>query len=71
MTGSFAVKDAEVFHVFQGNSEARKVKPAVEEHTAVTGREDEAVAVQPARFIGMETHGAAIKNGTNIGGAEW
>ena len=27
-------------------------------------------SVYPARFIGMEAHGATIKNGTNIGGAE-
>ena len=45
MAGGDAVKGAEIFHVFQGNSEAREVEPTVEEHAAVTGREDEAVAV--------------------------
>jgi hypothetical protein len=49
--GRLAVQDAEVLHVVERQIVAAQVEPAVEEHRAVTGGEDEAVAVEPARFV--------------------
>ncbi len=44
-----AVKLAEIRDLLDGQIVAREVEPAIEEHGAVARREDEAVAVEPAR----------------------
>jgi hypothetical protein len=70
MTGSDATKLAEIFELFQRHTVAREVKPAVEEHAAVACREDEAVAIEPAGLIGVEAHGRAEEDRSNIGGSK-
>jgi hypothetical protein len=64
---SDGVKLAEGSDVVVANLVSGKVKPAVDEHGAVTGGEDEAVAVEPLRSSGIKTETFAKKNGAQIG----
>ena len=70
MTRCDAMELAEAFQIIQRHAVARKVEPAVEEHAAVAGGEDKAVAVQPARLGGVERHGSPEQRGANVGGSE-
>ena len=47
---------------------AREVQPGVEEHAAVTGGQDEAIAVQPVRFARIVAEDVAVERGTDLGG---
>ena len=49
---------------------AGQVEPRVEEHRAVARAEDEAVAVDPGRVVGVEGHGLAEEDRAHLGGAE-
>jgi hypothetical protein len=46
------------------------VKPGVKEHAAVAGREDKAVAVEPARLLRVQVEGVAEEDGADLGAAE-
>jgi hypothetical protein len=67
---SNAAELAEIFHLVQRDGVACEMQPAVEEHTAVASGENEAVAVQPAGLVGIETQSAAEEDGPDVGGAE-
>ena len=66
MSRSDAAELAEIFDFFQRQAIASEMQPAVEEHAAVACGEDEAVAVQPARLVGIEAHRRAEENGSDI-----
>ena len=66
MSGSDAAELAEIFDFFQRQAIASEMQPAVEEHAAVACGEDEAVAIQPAGLIGIEAHGGAEENGSDV-----
>ena len=70
VAGSDRVELAEIFHIVLGNRVAGKVQPAVEEHRAVAGGEDETVAVQPFRRVRAVAHRFAEEHGTDFGAAE-
>ena len=53
-----------------GKIVAAQVQPRVEEHAAVARREDEAVAVEPARFVRIVLEGVAVKHGADFRAAE-
>ena len=53
------VQGAEIFHIVARHRVAGKMQPTVEEHRAMAGREDEAVAVQPLRRVRVVAHGFA------------
>ena len=65
-----AVVLAEVRDLVLRDVVAGQVEPRVEEHRAVTGGEDEAVAVDPGRVVGVEGHGLAEEDRAHLGGAE-
>jgi hypothetical protein len=46
------------------------MEPGVKEHRAVAGREDKAVAVGPAGFVGVVRQQVAVKHGTNFSAAQ-
>ena len=48
-----AVQLAEVLDFVERQGVAAQVQPAVKKHPAVAGREDETVAVEPARLSGL------------------
>ena len=64
------VQRAEFFHLVTGNRVTGEMQPAVEEHRAVAGGENEAVAVEPLRGIRVVAHGLAEQHGTDFGAAE-
>ena len=70
VAGGLAVEHAEVLHLVERQVVAAQVQPAVEEHRAVAGGEDEAVAVEPARLVGVVHHRMAVKHGADLGGTE-
>jgi hypothetical protein len=47
MAGSLAVPLAETLDLVEGEVIAREIEHAVEQHGAMSGREDEAIAVDP------------------------
>ena len=49
---------------------AAQVQPAVKEHRAMARGEDEAVAVQPARLVGIVHEGVAVEHGADLGAAQ-
>ncbi|CAH0365717.1 unnamed protein product, partial [Pelagomonas calceolata] len=65
-----AVVLAEVRDLVLGDVVAGQVEPRVEEHAAVARAEDEAVAVDPGRVVGVEGHGLAEEDRAHLGGAE-
>ena len=70
VAGGVGVKLPERGDIVLGNGVSREVQPAVEKHRSVTGGEDEAVAVEPARGVGVELHALAEEDGTDFGAAE-
>ncbi len=65
-----AVQAAELHHVIDGDGVAAQVQPGVEEHAAMPGRENEAVAVRPARALGIVNQGVAEQHGADFSGAQ-
>jgi hypothetical protein len=61
---------AEVFQFLDRKRVAGKMQPAVKKHATVAGREDEAVAVEPAGILGIVHQRIAIEHGADLGGAE-
>ena len=49
---------------------AGEMQPRIKEHRAVAGRENEAVAIEPAGLIGIVLESLAVKHGTDLGAAE-
>ena len=54
VAGGAAFERPEVLDGVEGDVVAGEVQPRVEEHRAVAGGEDEAVAVDPAGHVGVE-----------------
>lgn len=63
---------AEVLHLLEGDVVAREVQPRVNEHGAVPGRQDEAVAVDPLGVAGVVAEAAlrAEEDGAHLGAAQ-
>ena len=53
-----------------GNRITREMQPTVKEHRTMAGREDETIAVQPTRCIGIKIHGFTKENRADFGAAE-
>ena len=70
MSGRYAAELAKVFHLFEGDFEAREVQPAIEEHAAVTCRENKTIAVQPARLFGIVAESRSEKDRSDFGAAQ-
>ena len=66
MTRRHGMQLTEIFQIVARNSVAGKVQPTVEEHRAVTGRKNEAVAVEPLRGIRAVAQGLAEKHRTDL-----
>ena len=62
MTGRDAAELTEIFHLLERHIVAGEMEPAVEEHAAVAGGENKAVAVEPARLGRIVTQGRAEKH---------
>ncbi len=65
------MKFPEIGNVLDGNAVSREVEPAVEEHGAVACGEDETVAIEPTRGVGIEVHAFAEEDGSDFRAAEW
>src|SRR5262249_14224722 len=67
MARGFRVQLAEALDLVEGHVPvAREVEPRVEEHRAVTGREDETVAVEPLRVRRAISERVAVEDGTYL-----
>ncbi len=70
VAGGEAVPLAEVFQLIEGDGfVAREVEKGVDEHGAVTGGKDEAVAVAPGGVGGVEAEVFAKEDGGDVGAA--
>ena len=58
---------AEALEVFNADVESRQVQPAVKEHGAVAGGENEAVTVEPAGLRGADVEQIAEQDGPDFG----
>ena len=70
VTRGLGVELAEVLHFLEGEVETSEVDPAVDEHRAVAGRKDEAVAVDPGGGSGVVAEEVTVEHGADFGGAE-
>ena len=70
VTRGLAVQLAEVFDLLHRQIVAREVEPAVEEHAAMAGGKDEAVAIEPLRLRGIVAEGAAKQHRADFRRAE-
>ena len=70
MPGSDAVEDSEFFDLIERQIEPGEIQPGIEEHAAMSCRENEAVAVDPAGTGGIDLKGMTEKNCTDIGSSE-
>jgi hypothetical protein len=62
---------AKFFHLIEGDErKTRKMQPAVKEHRAMPRAEDEAITIQPARFLGIETECVAEQHCADFSAAE-
>ena len=69
MSRRLAVQLPETLDLRHRQIVAAQVQPGVKEHAPVTGRENEIVAINPARLIGVVPEGMAIENGAHLGAA--
>ena len=67
---SLAVELTEIFQLLEREVVAAEVQPAVKEHAAVARGENEAVAVEPARFVRVVHERVPVEHGADLGGAE-
>jgi hypothetical protein len=65
------MQDTKIRDVADGDFVAAEVQPGVDEHGAVTGGEDESVAIQPFRISWVALERFAKKDSANVGGTEW
>ena len=70
VTRGLGVELAEVLHFLEREVEAGEVDPGVDEHRAVAGGQDEAVAVDPGGRGGVVAEEVAVEHGADLGGAE-
>ena len=70
VAGGLRMQGAEILYLFQREVVAAEVQPRVEEHRAVPGREDETVAIQPTRFVGVVDQGVAVKDSADFSRAQ-
>lgn len=72
VAGGFGMELAEIFQLIEREIVAGKVEPRVEEHRAVTGGEDEAVAIEPLGSFWIKPQAACtVEDGSDFGAAEW
>ena len=69
MSGSFAVQLPKALDFRHRQIVAAQVQPGVEEHAAVPGGENEIIAIDPARLVGVVLERVAIKNSAHLGAA--
>jgi len=60
------VQRAELAHLLERHVVAAEVQPSVQEHRAMAGGEDEAVAVDPLRTLRVVHQGVAEKHGADL-----
>ena len=70
VAGRLRMQLAKRLDVIDGKLEAHQVQPSVKEHGAMTGGEDEAIAVEPARAFGIERERVPEEHGADLGAAE-
>ena len=71
VTGRLRAELAEALHLVEGHLlVAAEVQPAVEEHRAMTGGEDEAIAIQPLGVRRVVPERVAEEHGADLGAAE-
>ena len=72
MTGAWASELAEALYVVERRPlVAGEVEQRIEEHRPVAGRQNEAVAVRPARIGSIELQMAGEQRGRGVGHAHW
>jgi len=65
-----ALKLAEVLHRIQREIKPGEMQPGVEEHAAVASGEDEAVAIEPARLVGIQVKRVAEEHRSDFRATE-
>ena len=70
MSGRFGVQVAEIGDFFDAQIVTGEMQPRIKEHRAVTGAENEAVAVEPTRIGGVDLQDGAEQRGTDFGAAQ-
>ena len=69
MPGRFAVQLPEAFDLRHRQIVAAQVQPGVEEHGAVSGGENEVVATDPARLVGIVFERVTVEDRAHFGAA--
>lgn len=67
VAGRDGMQLAEIFYLLQGHVITGQVEPRIKEYGAVPGTENEAVAIDPAGFRGVEHQAFTKENGPNFG----
>jgi len=70
VAGGLGVELAEGLYLVERQIVAAEVEPRVNEHGAMAGGEDEAIAVEPTRSARAVGECAAVEGGADLGGAE-
>jgi hypothetical protein len=70
MARGHAVQAAELGDLLDRQLEAAEVQPGVKEHAAVARRQDEAVAVGPARALRVDRKGVAEEDRADLGASQ-
>ena len=65
----FAVQLPEALDFRHRQIVTAEVKPGVEEHAAVSGGENEIIAIDPARLVGVVSEGGAVEYRPHFGAA--
>jgi hypothetical protein len=71
MSRSDTVELAELLHLIERKVESGKMQPCVEEHAAVTCREDETIAIDPAGSRRIDLEGLTEEDGPDVSRAKW
>jgi hypothetical protein len=69
MPRGYAVELTELFDLIERDVESREMKPCVKEHAAMTGGENEAVAVKPAGIRRIELKSLTKEHGSDVSGS--
>ena len=70
VTGCLTVELAEILYLFEREVIPGKMQPSIKEHTAMTGRENETVAIKPLVVRRIDLQVFAEQNGSYLGGSE-
>ena len=70
MTRRFGVQLSEAFDFLHRQIVTAQIQPGVKEHAAVPGGENEVIAANPARLVGIMPQRVAVKDGAHFRAAQ-